>query len=96
MVKDNRPLLDYHWLCELDKAKGLDIGDTYLNSQAALVFVSSIVDSERGETIRMLCNKCYGIMMDGSTDISGDEQETINLRFSNNGQVTEIFRNWDA
>ena len=29
--------------------------------------------------------------MDGSTDISGDEQETLYIRSSVNGEVTEIF-----
>ncbi|KAJ8303781.1 hypothetical protein KUTeg_018704 [Tegillarca granosa] len=91
VIKGNRPLTDFNWLCELDKAKGLDLGDTYLNSQAALILTSNIADSEREKTINMLGNNFYGIMMDGSTDISGDEQEAIYIRFSNNWKVTERF-----
>ncbi|KAJ8303745.1 hypothetical protein KUTeg_018668 [Tegillarca granosa] len=26
VIKGNRPLTDFNWLCELDKAKGLDLG----------------------------------------------------------------------
>ena len=29
IAKQNRPLTDYKWLCQVDKSKGLDIGNTY-------------------------------------------------------------------
>ena len=38
LVKNNRPLSDIKWLYELDKAKGLEIGDTYDNRKAAAMF----------------------------------------------------------
>lgn len=46
VAKNNRPLSDYTWLCHIDQAKGLDIGQSYLNQKAALVFLSSIADAE--------------------------------------------------
>ena len=36
IMKNNRPLIDFTWLCHLDMAKGLDICQTYLNNKAAL------------------------------------------------------------
>ena len=39
VIKNNRPLSDYKWLCSMDKMKGLDIGDTYLNDKAAFNFI---------------------------------------------------------
>ncbi len=30
IAKHNMPLTDYNWMADLDKAKGLDIGRTYL------------------------------------------------------------------
>ena len=29
IAKQNRPITDYKWLCQVDKSKGLDIGNTY-------------------------------------------------------------------
>ena len=92
IAKNNRPLSDYAWLCEIDKAKGIDIGQTYMNGKAALDFLSSIADAERDETKKMLSDaKFYSFMMDGSTDISGDEQEVLYLRTSVKGQISERF-----
>jgi hypothetical protein len=35
IIKNRRPFRDYIWLCDLDEAKGLDVGDTYRNPQKA-------------------------------------------------------------
>lgn len=69
------------WLCELDKAKGIDIRETYLNDKAAIIFATAIAESERKKTVESLAAlNFYAVMMDGSTDISGDEQETLYIR----------------
>lgn len=92
IAKNNRPLSDYTWLCEIDKAKGIEIGQTYLNSKAALDFLSSIAGAEHEETRKIMCDtKFFSFMMDGSTDISGDEQEVLYLRTSFKGQINERF-----
>jgi hypothetical protein len=39
VCKNNRPLTDFIWLCQLDKVKGLDIADTYMNEKAATNFI---------------------------------------------------------
>jgi hypothetical protein len=31
IIKTDRPLWDYNMLCQLDKAKGLELGETYQN-----------------------------------------------------------------
>ena len=51
---------------------------------AALMFTKSIAESERKRTVSMLGRSFFSFMMDGygSTDISGDEQEAIYIRFS--------------
>ena len=48
MAKRNQPLSDYTWLC----AKGLDIGEIYLNDKAALGFIFSIADGEKIKTVQ--------------------------------------------
>lgn len=47
VAKRNRPLYDYSWLCFVDKAKDLDIGETYLNDKVALDLIFSIADGEK-------------------------------------------------
>lgn len=40
--KHNRPLTDFLWLCSLDEAKGLAVGQTYCNDMKAAEFMSYI------------------------------------------------------
>jgi hypothetical protein len=47
IAKQNRPLTDYTWIAKLDKAKGVEIGNTYINDKAGLAFIECIADSER-------------------------------------------------
>lgn len=48
--KQNCPISDYKWLCELDHAKNLDIGNTYVNDKAAVEFINCIAQSEKKTT----------------------------------------------
>ena len=41
-----RPISDYASLSKLDKAKGVDIGDSYLNRKSATMFIDSIAQVE--------------------------------------------------
>lgn len=78
VIKNNRPISDYNMLCQLDKAKGLDCGNTYLNEKAAVNFLQFIASVEMDNTKEMLERaNFFSFMMDGSTDLSGDEQEVI-------------------
>jgi len=43
----NRPLTDYIWLCQLDKSKGLDIGNIYQAEDTARDFNGCIAKYER-------------------------------------------------
>ena len=92
VVKNNRPLHDYVWLNKLDAAKGINVGQTYNNEKASLTFTKCIAEAERNEMREYLDSvNFFSIMMDGSTDISGDEQEAIYLRMAKDGKVTEKF-----
>ena len=50
LAKHGRPYSDFSWQCKLDKAKGLDIGNTYLNDEQAASFVHYIAEAERKNT----------------------------------------------
>ena len=41
-----RPICDYVTLSKLDKAKGVDIGVSYLNRKSATMFIDSIAQVE--------------------------------------------------
>jgi hypothetical protein len=42
VAQSNRPYSDYVSLCQLDKAKGTDIGDTYITEKSCQKFVNAI------------------------------------------------------
>lgn len=46
LIKNNRPLSDCTWICDLDKMKGYDLGRTYRNINSAKVFIQCIADFE--------------------------------------------------
>ena len=91
-AKQNKPLTDYKWLCQGDKSKGLDIGNTYQTEHAARDFIGCRAKYERDTTVTLLKESLFiSLMMDGTTDILGDEQETIYIWSSLMGKVTERF-----
>lgn len=55
------------------------------------MFTTSIAESERKRTVSMLGKSFFSFLMDGSTDISGDEQEAIYIRFTQRGEIIERF-----
>ena len=62
IAKQNRPLTDYKWLSQVDKSKGLDIGNTY-QTEHARDFIGCIAKYERvfhdkfsfGQTVFLNC-----------------------------------------
>ena len=54
VCKNNGPLTDFISLCQLDKVKGLDIAETYMNEKAATNFIKYIGIGEREQTISLL------------------------------------------
>ena len=46
IAKQNRPLTDYKWLCQVDKSKWLDIGNTYQTEHVARDFIGCIAKYE--------------------------------------------------
>jgi hypothetical protein len=92
VAKKNRPISDYTWLNDVDRSKGLEVGNTYLNAKAAINFINSIAEVETKKTVKIINSaNFFSFIMDGSTDISGDEQESIYVRCASRGKVTERF-----
>ena len=79
-------------MSELDRMKGLDVGDTYINNHAAANFVTCIGDVTNREVLSELSGtKFYSLTMDGTTDVSTSEQECVYVRAAKNGKIQSNF-----
>ena len=86
------PFSNFKWMCELDMAKGVDIGKTYHNADMAKEFVHFIAEVEREEIRKKYYSaKFVSLLSDGSTDTSVLEQEIIYMRFSHRGILNTYF-----
>ncbi|XP_014662095.1 PREDICTED: zinc finger protein 862-like [Priapulus caudatus] len=92
LVRNNRPLSDFNWLCDLDEMKGLRLGETYHNTPAAKEFIKAIAEVHFQE-VNHIINKSRFICVigDGSTDSAIKEQEMWYVRTSTAGQVDVKF-----
>ena len=87
-----RPYTDYIWQCDLDAAKGIDIGNTYRNDKAAATFVEYIALAQRNK-VRNACEdvKFISLISDGATDSSRQEAEILYMRTGHRGTITTTF-----
>lgn len=86
-----RPYSDYVWLSKLDKAKGLDIGNTYLNCNSAKEFSKFIALTELNKIAESIkSSKFVSILSDGSTDSSVTEVEIVYARVCIGGEIKVI------
>jgi hypothetical protein len=92
LIKKNRPISDFMWLNELDEAKGFIHGGTYNNQNAATCFLECISETEMDQLSGLMENVIFfPLTMDGSTDDSTTEQETLFIRFCVMGKITTRF-----
>lgn len=92
LIKNNRPLSDFTWMCDLDGMKGFDLGRTYRNINSAKVFIQSIADVEFQKIANQIKDtKFLSVIGDGSTDSAVKEQEMWFIRGCRAGIVTVDF-----
>lgn len=75
IAKLQKSFLDYTFICTLDKAKELDIGDTYTNDIAVreVLRLRVIADVERVSVKQKLVKSdFFSFTCDGSTDFTGE------------------------
>ncbi|XP_069134264.1 zinc finger protein 862-like [Argopecten irradians] len=90
--KNGRPFTDYTKMCQLDQAKGLDIGNTYLNDKSCQAFIAAIADTQRKTQCTQVNDARFiSIISDGSTDSSSKEAEILYLRTSVKCKVSTFF-----
>jgi hypothetical protein len=88
LSRAGRPYSDFVWMSQLDQAKGLDTGSTYLNCNSAKEFATYIAKSELNKIAEEIKNsKFVSILSDGSTDTSVTEVEIIYARVCIGGEI---------
>lgn len=77
---------------ELDEAKGIVHGATYNNQNVTTGFLECISDAEKDHLSTLMKNvKLFSLTVDGSTDYSTTEQETLFMKFCVMGKITTRF-----
>lgn len=68
------------------------MGTTYTNQKACGIFIDTIASVDKEDVVALIKSASYfSITMDGSTDISTTEQETLYVRTVCNGEITSKF-----
>ncbi|XP_076081027.1 zinc finger protein 862-like isoform X2 [Mytilus galloprovincialis] len=92
VAKHHLSFKTYNVICKLDQAKGLDVGNSYLNDKKACEFVKNIASVSRKETRDLLKKTPFlSLTCDGSSDFMGDEYESLWVRSAQNGKIIEKF-----
>ena len=75
-------------MCELDQAKGIDVGDIYINDLAPRRFAKHICAVEAENLLKDLKTAPYfSVISDGATDSAIEEKEIIIVRKAEKGVV---------
>ena len=92
MAMKARPFTDIIFQCEMDRAKGLDLGHAYQNPTAAKQFTHFISEAIRINQAEELQNAPYiSIVIDGATDSARIEQELLYVHYAKLGVVKTTF-----
>ncbi|XP_032362926.1 zinc finger protein 862-like [Etheostoma spectabile] len=90
--KKGRPFTDFAWMCDVDRKKGLKIGETYTNDYQAKEFIHYIAEDERRKMrARLSDGKFISVMSDGSLDSAVMEEEMVYVRSASEGKVKVDF-----
>ena len=89
IAKEELPFSKYGPILSLQKKNGLEINQTYANEKSCSTLISTIGTVLTEELKSEVNGKKYlSVMIDGATDASGKENETVHCRFVKAGQPT--------
>ena len=92
LAMNARPFRDFTFQCDMDRAKGLDIGNTYITVKAAEQFTHFISEVIRNEIAVDLNKTPYlSVIIDGATDSSVKEQELVYVQHASGGRIKTTF-----
>lgn len=93
-TKHHKSFRDFEQLhvCRLDRVKGIDTGHSYSNDKACSMFVKSIASVSKQNIVEKLESaKFISLTMDGSTDFTEDDLESIYTRSCGNGIIEDNY-----
>ena len=89
IAKEELPFSKFKPILELQRKNGLEISSTYGNNKGCNNFVSLVSSLMTEQLSSEINGKRYvSIMIDGATDASGKENETVHCRFVTDGVPT--------
>jgi hypothetical protein len=90
--KHHNSFKDYELLCRLDRAKGLNIGNSYVNDKYCAKFVDSIASVILDSVVSNIkASHFFSITCDSSADFTGDDYETLYVRTCHEGKLNDQF-----
>ena len=87
IAKEELPFSKYGPILALQEKNGLEINQTYTNDKSCGTLISTIATVLTEELASEVNGKKYlSVMIDGATDASGKENETVHCRYVKDGQ----------
>ncbi|XP_042731295.1 LOW QUALITY PROTEIN: sperm flagellar protein 2 [Lagopus leucura] len=88
IAKSGWPFTDLDWICELDDAKGTDIGSVFRNEKSVRMFIHFMAEVERISLKEKRENcKFFSLISDEFTDSIFKSVVVVYVRFANEGKV---------
>ena len=96
VMKTGKPFSEYEFLASLDRAKGINIGSTYLNRKQGLEFGISIANMlQEKQCDEFQKALFFSIILDECTDVYRMEQVISHIRYSRRGKIVTNFMSID-
>ena len=88
IAKEELPFTKYSGLLQLQKKNGLDVGLTYANDMKCAE-MTEIIGKHLAEdlSIKLKNSHFISVLIDGASDVSGTENETIHCKMVENGRA---------
>lgn len=88
IAKEGVPFTKYAGLLQLQKKNGLDVGLTYANDMKCAEMTEIIGKHLADDLSKKLKNAHFiSVLIDGASDVSGTENETLHCRMVENGRA---------
>ena len=88
IAKEELPFTKYAGLIQLQKKNGLDVGVTYANDMKCAE-MTEITGKRLADDLSIKLNNAHfiSVLIDGASDVSGTENETIHCKMVENGRA---------
>ena len=92
LVKHDESFRDFQWMCSLQNQLGLHVDSRYVNDVQCRNMLGCIAAKQRQANVDLIRDAPFiSIIMDGSSDFTGEELEAIYIRSSHHGIINDTF-----